>query len=43
MPKSPLPIEIDSDDDYKLKEIFYGKYMYGTLTYYVKYKGYLVE
>jgi hypothetical protein len=33
-----LPIEIDNEEQYELKEILQSKYKYGTLCYCVKYK-----
>lgn len=42
-PEPLLPIDIDSEEKYKLKEILQSKYRYDTLCYCTKYKGYSAE
>ncbi len=43
MPKPPLPIDIDTEKEYELEEIFQSDYRYGTLRYCVNYKEYSAE
>jgi hypothetical protein len=42
-PEPLLPIEIDGEKKYELKEILQSEYRYGTLRYCVKYQGYTAE
>jgi hypothetical protein len=41
--KLPLPIEVDSKEEYKLKEILQSAYRYNLFCFWVKYKRYSTE
>jgi hypothetical protein len=40
VPEPPLFIEVDSEKEFKLKEIIQSKYMFNVLCYYMQYKVY---
>ncbi len=43
IPKPPQPIEVDSEEKYKLEEILQSAYHYNSFCYQVKYKGHSAE